>query len=88
MEMRVITERGVYSRRGVCRLTRRGCVGQFVQASQVVVEDYAMSDAGMAPLKVVGYEGLFGTLAFAFLLPVAQVPLRPPLPPPPPDSSM
>jgi hypothetical protein len=47
--------------------------GQFVQASQVVVEDYAMSDAGMAPLKVVGFEGLFGTLAFFALLPLAQV---------------
>eukprot|EP00884_Botryococcus_braunii_P000695 jgi/Botrbrau1/10626/Bobra.154_1s0015.1 len=48
-------------------------IAQFVQASQVVVEDYAMSDGGMAPLKVVGYEGLFGTLAFCALLPLAQV---------------
>jgi hypothetical protein len=53
-------------------MTDHVCV-QFVQAAQVVVEDYAMRDVGVAPLKVVGFEGLFGTLAFALLLPLAQV---------------
>eukprot|EP00877_Chromochloris_zofingiensis_P014883 jgi/Chrzof1/9649/Cz04g10280.t1 len=35
---------------------------QAVQAGQITVEDYFMSDMGIDPLKVVGYEGVFGTI--------------------------
>ncbi|KAL3137914.1 hypothetical protein ABBQ38_005161 [Trebouxia sp. C0009 RCD-2024] len=46
---------------------------QGVQAAQVTVEDYVMSDIGTAPLQVVGYEGVFGCLAmFCVLLPLVQ----------------
>ena len=44
---------------------------QAVQAAQVTMEDYAMSHVGLAPLQVVGYEGLLGTLVlFCVLLPI------------------
>ena len=35
---------------------------QAVQAGQITVEDYCMADLGMHPLKVVGYEGVMGSL--------------------------
>lgn len=41
---------------------------QAVQAAQVTVEDYAMSHVGLAPLQVVGYEGVLGCIALAILL--------------------
>lgn len=41
---------------------------QAVQAAQVTVEDYAMSYVGLAPLQVVGYEGVLGCIALAILL--------------------
>ena len=50
-----------------------GVVGaaQAVQAAQVTVEDYAMNHVGLAPLQVVGYEGLLGTIVlFAVLMPI------------------
>ena len=33
-------------------------MAQAVQAAQVTIEDYAMEHVGLAPLQVVGYEGL------------------------------
>ncbi|CAK0780911.1 hypothetical protein CVIRNUC_005219 [Coccomyxa viridis] len=46
-------------------------VAQAVQAAQVTMEDYAMSHVGLAPLQVVGYEGLLGTLVlFLVLMPI------------------
>ncbi|CAL8468753.1 g8293 [Coccomyxa elongata] len=47
-------------------------VAQAVQAAQVVMEDYAMSNVGLAPLQVVGYEGVLGVIALAILLTVVQ----------------
>ena len=44
---------------------------QAVQAAQVTMEDYAMSHVGLAPLQVVGYEGLLGTVVlFGILMPI------------------
>jgi len=46
---------------------------QAVQAAQITFEDFFMADMAIHPLKIVGYEGLFGTLAMAlFLLPLVQ----------------
>ncbi|CAL5221472.1 g3669 [Coccomyxa viridis] len=46
-------------------------VAQAVQAAQVTMEDYAMSHVGLAPLQVVGYEGLLGTIVlFGILMPI------------------
>lgn len=51
-------------------LTALPCM-QAVQAAQVTMEDYAMSHVGLAPLQVVGYEGLLGTIAlFGILMPI------------------
>jgi hypothetical protein len=33
-----------------------------VQAGQITFEDYFMADLSIAPLKIVGWEGVFGTL--------------------------
>lgn len=48
---------------------------QAVQAGQITFEDFFMSDASMqiAPLKIVGFEGLFGSLMMiVILLPICQ----------------
>ena len=46
---------------------------QAVQAAQVTFEDYFMSDLNIAPLKIVGYEGVFGFIFMAaFMLPIVQ----------------
>ncbi|KAL4517050.1 hypothetical protein Ndes2437B_g06667 [Nannochloris sp. 'desiccata'] len=46
---------------------------QAVQAAQITFEDFFMADMAIPPLKIVGYEGLYGTLAMAlFLLPLVQ----------------
>jgi drug/metabolite transporter (DMT)-like permease len=46
---------------------------QAVQAAQITFEDFFMADMAIPPLKIVGYEGLFGTLAMSlFLLPLVQ----------------
>ena len=46
---------------------------QAVQAAQVTFEDYFMSDLNIAPLKIVGYEGVFGFFfMMAFMLPIVQ----------------
>lgn len=47
---------------------------QCVQAAQVTFEDYFLSELSIAPLKVVGYEGLFGVLfQVLIILPAAQL---------------
>lgn len=38
------------------------------QAVQLTFEDYFMSDLDIAPLKIVGYEGVFGVAFMAALL--------------------
>lgn len=46
---------------------------QAVQAAQITFEDFFMADLQIAPLKIVGYEGLFGTIAMVFfMLPIVQ----------------
>ncbi len=43
---------------------------QAVQAAQITFEDHFMADLDVAPLKIVGYEGLFGSLVMmAVMLP-------------------
>lgn len=44
-----------------------GCV-QCVQAAQITFEDYFMADLHIEPLKIVGYEGVFGSLAMICVL--------------------
>jgi hypothetical protein len=47
---------------------------QAIQAGQITLEDHFMADMGMHPLKVVGYEGLMGSiLTLGVALPVLQV---------------
>lgn len=49
-------------------------LAQAVQAAQVTLEDHVLRNLGMAPLTVVGLEGVWGSLfMFALLLPLAQV---------------
>ena len=46
---------------------------QAVQAAQITFEDFFMADLQIAPLKIVGYEGLFGTIIMiAVMLPIVQ----------------
>lgn len=46
---------------------------QAVQAAQVTFEDFFMADMAVPPLKIVGYEGLFGALAMiGIMLPMVQ----------------
>lgn len=45
---------------------------QAVQAAQLTFEDFFMADLAMAPLKIVGFEGVFGSIMmFGVLLPIA-----------------
>ena len=45
-------------------------LGQAVQAAQITFEDYFMADLAIAPLKIVGWEGVIGLLAMlAIMLP-------------------
>lgn len=45
---------------------------QAVQAAQLTFEDFFMADLAMAPLKIVGFEGVFGSIMMlCVLLPVA-----------------
>lgn len=37
------------------------CASQAIQAAQVTVEDHFMSELGIHPLKVVGWEGVIGS---------------------------
>ena len=41
---------------------------QCVQAAQITFEDYFMADLHIEPLKIVGYEGVFGSLAMILVL--------------------
>ena len=51
----------------------RTVVLQAVQAGQLTFEDFFMADMNVAPLKIVGVEGLFGSLIMLLLvLPVVQ----------------
>ncbi|CAG9463959.1 unnamed protein product [Pedinophyceae sp. YPF-701] len=43
-------------------------VSQAVQAAQVTFEDFFMTDLDMAPLMIVGYEGMWGTLCMVGVL--------------------
>lgn len=48
-------------------------LSQAVQAAQVTFEDFFMADLAIPPLKIVGYEGLFGSLMMlGIMLPVVQ----------------
>ena len=45
---------------------------QAVQAAQLTFEDFFMADLDMAPLKIVGFEGVFGSaMMLGLLLPAA-----------------
>ena len=47
---------------------------QCVQAAQLTFEDFFMADMSVAPLKIVGVEGLFGSIIMvAVLLPLVSV---------------
>eukprot|EP00878_Enallax_costatus_P024022 GHUV01025609.1.p1 GENE.GHUV01025609.1~~GHUV01025609.1.p1 ORF type:complete len:363 (+),score=95.68 GHUV01025609.1:179-1267(+) len=47
-------------------------LSQAVQAAQLTFEDFFMADLAMEPLKIVGFEGIFGSIFMIFLLlPVA-----------------
>eukprot|EP00877_Chromochloris_zofingiensis_P012180 jgi/Chrzof1/7215/Cz02g15020.t1 len=43
-------------------------LSQAVQAAQLTFEDFFMADLNMQPLKIVGFEGVFGTLFMVLLL--------------------
>ena len=46
---------------------------QAVQAAQITFEDHFMADLDVAPLKIVGYEGLFGSIVMmAVMLPAVS----------------
>lgn len=48
-------------------------LSQAVQAAQITFEDFFMADMAIPPLKIVGYEGLFGSFAMVcVLLPIVQ----------------
>jgi hypothetical protein len=45
---------------------------QAVQAAQLTFEDFFMADLAMEPLKIVGFEGVFGSFfMLCILLPLA-----------------
>ncbi|KAL3147971.1 hypothetical protein ABBQ38_014266 [Trebouxia sp. C0009 RCD-2024] len=47
---------------------------QCVQAAQITFEDYFMADLHIEPLKIVGYEGVFGSIAMiTVLLPLVSL---------------
>ncbi|PRW60118.1 glycosyl hydrolase isoform A [Chlorella sorokiniana] len=49
-------------------------LAEVVQAAQVVSEDFVMSSMALAPLSMVGLEGLYGTaLTLGLVLPLAQL---------------
>ena len=50
------------------------CALQAVQAAQLTFEDFFMADMSVAPLKIVGVEGVFGSLIMILvLLPLVSV---------------
>lgn len=49
-------------------------LSQAVQAAQLTFEDFFMADLCMDPMKIVGFEGVFGTLLMLLvMLPAAQL---------------
>mmetsp|Transcript_11982 Transcript_11982/g.33708 ORF Transcript_11982/g.33708 Transcript_11982/m.33708 type:complete len:439 (+) Transcript_11982:115-1431(+) len=55
---------------GMCLIV----LSQCVQAGQLTFEDYFLSKLDMLPMKIVGYEGVWGlALMVCFFLPVAQL---------------
>jgi len=49
-------------------------LGQLLQASQIVLEDFLLSNLKMTSMKVVAYEGLFGMLhCLLWVLPILQI---------------
>ena len=49
-------------------------LSQIVQAGQIVTEEFLLKDLDMPAMRVVGYEGLWGTLAMIFIAcPLAYV---------------
>jgi drug/metabolite transporter (DMT)-like permease len=47
---------------------------QIVQAGQIVTEEFLLRDLDMAPLRVVGFEGIFGTIMMVLIAcPLAYV---------------
>jgi hypothetical protein len=49
-------------------------LSQAVQAAQLTFEDFFMADLSMDPLKIVGFEGVYGSaLMLGVLLPLAQI---------------
>lgn len=48
-------------------------LSQAVQAAQITFEDFFMADLAIPPLKIVGYEGVFGTaMMLSIMLPLVQ----------------
>jgi len=48
-------------------------LSQAVQAAQITFEDFFMADLAIPPLKIVGYEGVFGTaMMLGIMLPIVQ----------------
>lgn len=43
-------------------------LSQAVQAAQITFEDYFMSELSIAPMKIVGYEGVVGSLLMLFVM--------------------
>ena len=43
-------------------------LAQAVQAAQITFEDYFMADLAIAPLKIVGWEGVIGLLAMVVIM--------------------
>ncbi len=44
-----------------------------MQAAQITVEDYILSNVEVAPLTVVGWEGIWGTIVMIILMIIIQV---------------
>lgn len=43
-------------------------LSQAVQAAQITFEDYFMSEMSIAPMKIVGYEGVVGSVLMLFVM--------------------
>lgn len=55
----------------LCLTAGLRALAQAVQAAQITFEDYFMADLAIAPLKIVGWEGVIGLVAMvAIMLPV------------------
>lgn len=48
-------------------------LSQAVQAGQITFEDYFLSNTDVSPMKIVGYEGLWGLIMITVLLLLATV---------------